>query len=53
MGFINIFIGADSCIKVKNGQLTVRENRETFPIEDINCVMIDNLQTYVTTYALN
>lgn len=53
MGFINIFIGADSCLRVKNDQLIVKEGRETFPIEDINCVMIDNLYTSLSTYSLN
>ncbi|MCM1295353.1 MAG: type II CRISPR-associated endonuclease Cas1 [Muribaculaceae bacterium] len=38
---------------MKNGQLSVQDGRETFPVEDINCVMIDSLRTYVTTYALN
>lgn len=53
MGYINIFVSTESFLKVKNGQLSVQDGRETFPVEDVNCVMIDSLRTSVTTYALN
>jgi CRISPR-associated protein Cas1 len=52
MGFINIFLGTDDFLRVKNRQLIVREG-ESFPIEDVNCVMIDNLRAGLTTYTLN
>lgn len=52
MGYINIFIGTEQCVKVKDGQLLVQEGRETFPLEDVNCVMVDNLRTTVSVYAL-
>ncbi len=53
MGFINLFLGAECFLKVKNGQLIVKEDAETFPVEDINCIVLDNLRTVVTTYTLN
>lgn len=53
MGFINIFIGSEENVRVKEGKLVVREGREGFPIEDIGCVMVDNLRTNVSVYALN
>lgn len=42
MGYINIFIGSEETVRVKEGKLVVREGREGFPLEDINCVMADN-----------
>lgn len=53
MGFINIFIGSEENVRVKEGKLVVREGREGFPVEDIGCVMVDNLRTNVSVYALN
>jgi len=52
MGYINAFIGIDCSLKVKDGQLIIKEG-ESVPIEDVNCVMIDNLRTTVSVYALN
>lgn len=53
MGFINVFIGSDCYIKVSKNQLSVKDGAETFPIEDINCVMIDNLRTTLSVYSIN
>lgn len=53
MGYINIFIGSEETVRVKEGKLVVREGREGFPLEDINCVMADNLRINVSLYALN
>lgn len=52
MGFINVFIGSECDIRVKNNKLIVTEENQ-FPLEDINCVMADNLKTSITLYALN
>lgn len=53
MGFINVFIGSDCYIKVNKNQLSVKDGAGTFPIEDINCVMIDNLRTTLSVYSIN
>jgi len=52
MGYINAFIGIDCSLKVKDGQLIIKEG-ESIPIEDVNCVMVDNLRATVSVYALN
>lgn len=41
-------------IKIKDGILNIESenNIAHFPLEDINCIVIDNLQTIITTYAL-
>lgn len=51
MGFINVFIGSECDIRVKNNKLIVTEENQ-FPLEDINCVMADNLKTSITLYAI-
>ncbi len=41
-------------IKIKDGILNIESENNIvhFPMEDINCIVIDNLQTIITTYAL-
>lgn len=51
MGYINAFIGAECALKVKNGQLFIKDG-ESVPVEDVNCVMVDNLRTTFSVYAI-
>lgn len=55
MGYINIFASNDVYVSVKNNQLTVKgENKsQDFPIEDINSIMLEGLQSTITTYTLS
>lgn len=55
MGYINVYVSKDAHIFVKNSQLFL-ENKEQivdFPLEDLNCVMIENLNTTISTYTLS
>lgn len=51
MGYINIFISAEQNVIVKNGQLTI--GVRSLPVEEINCLIVDNLRTTLTTYAIH
>ena len=55
MAYINVFVSKDAKIYVKNNQLYLenQENKVDFPLEDVNCVMIESLNTVVTTYTLS
>lgn len=55
MGYINVMVGNNCHIKVKNKQLLLQnENQElTYALEDINSVLIESMQTTITTYAIN
>ena len=55
MAYINVFVSKNAKIFVKNNQL-VLENEEKkidFPLEDVNSVMIENLNVYVSAYTLS
>ena len=55
MGYINIFVSKNAYIFVRSNQL-ILENPEKvneYPLEDINCVMIENLNTTISTYTLS
>lgn len=55
MGYINIYVSNDAKVYVKNNQLFL-ENSETkadYPLEDVNSVMIENLNTVISTYTLS
>lgn len=55
MGYINVYVSKDAHIFVKNSQLFL-ENKEQivdYPLEDLNCVMIENLNTTISTYTLS
>lgn len=55
MGYINIYVSNDAKMYVKNSQLFL-ENSETkvdYPLEDVNSVMIENLNTLISTYTLS
>ena len=55
MAFYNLFVANDAHISVKNNQLKLKnkEKEETYPIEDINSIVLENLQTNITTYTLS
>lgn len=55
MGFINIFVSKDAYINVKNRQLTleIKDKKVDYPLEDVNSVMIERLDTTISTYALS
>ncbi|MBQ8504734.1 MAG: hypothetical protein IJ492_00580 [Clostridia bacterium] len=45
MAYINIFISKPLSLHVKDQQLVVGET--TFPLQDINCLMLDNYSTTI------
>ena len=51
MGYINIFVSNDAHIFVRNNQLFLenKEHKVDYPLEDVNSVMIENLNTTITT----
>lgn len=55
MGYINIFVSKNAYIFVKNNQLILENSEKVneYPLEDINCVMIENLNTTISTYTLS
>ncbi len=54
MGFINVFVASEATISVENRQLVLSgEKRMTFPLEDINGIVLDNRQTRISVYALS
>lgn len=55
MAFLNLFVGSECKIRIKNGQLVLKNDvkQEDFPVEDINAVIIENLQTNVSLYTLS
>lgn len=54
MGYINVFLNSEAKINVKNNQLTfVSENKKMdYPLEDVNCVMVDNPNTVISFSTL-
>ena len=55
MAYINVFVSKNAKIYVKNNQLCLENGGDTadFPLEDVNCVMIENLNTTISTYTLS
>lgn len=55
MAYINVFVSKDAKIYVKNNQVCLEneENKVDFPLEDVNSIMIENLNTVITTYTLS
>ena len=55
MGYINIFVSNDAYMYVKNSQLFLenKQNKVDYPLEDVNSVMIENLNTTISTYTLS
>lgn len=53
MGYINVFLSTPCSVSIKNRQLVVRgDSTHTFPIEDLNALMIESGETMVSGYAL-
>ncbi len=54
MGYINIFLNSDAKINIKNSQLNFvsKDKSMDYPLEDVNCVMIDNPNTVVSFTTL-
>lgn len=53
MGFRNIKIDSHVGIHIKNQQLVIGMDEDvTFPLEDINCIMIENQTVSLSTYVL-
>ncbi len=55
MGYINIYIKNGAHVSVKNEQLVLENETQKidYPLEDISSVMIENLATTISTYALS
>lgn len=55
MGYINIYMANAANIYVKNNQLFLHNDEKTidYPLEDINSIMIENLQTTISTHTLS
>lgn len=55
MGYINIFVSKNANLFVKNNQLFLKgdDKQVDYPLEDINSIMLENLQTNISTYTLS
>lgn len=53
MGYRNLFLQNTVKLSVKNEQLVIDgEQRRTVPLEDIECIAMDNLQCVLTAYTV-
>lgn len=54
MAFRNVYLQNDVYLKIKNEQLVVKKTNEeiSIPLEDLNSICIESLQTVITTYTL-
>ncbi len=55
MGYINVYVSSNAHLFVKNSQLFLENEtaKVDYPLEDVNCVMIENLNTTISTYTLS
>ena len=55
MAYINVYVSTGANIFIKNKQLYLQNKQleQTYPLEDVNSVIIENLQTTITTYTLS
>lgn len=55
MSYINVFVSNKAKIFIKNNQLFLEndDNKVDYPLEDINAIMIENLNTTISTYSLS
>ena len=54
MGYINLFLSTSCSIRINHGQLVVRgEEEHSFPVEDLNSVLIETAECTITSYALS
>ena len=52
MGYCNIKIDSSVGLHIKNDQLVIGDKEISFPLEDINCVLIENQSVAVSAYML-
>ncbi len=52
MGYRNIKIESFIVLHIKNSQLIIGDKGVSFPLEDINCVLIENQSVTVSSYML-
>ena len=52
MGFRNIKIDSSIGLHIKNEQLVIGDKGVTFPLEDVNCVLIENQAVTLSAYML-
>ena len=52
MGYRNIKIESSIGLHIKNSQLIIGDKGISFPLEDINCVLIENQSVTVSSYIL-
>lgn len=52
MGYRNIKIESSIGLHIKNSQLIIGDKGVSFPLEDINCVLIENQSVMVSSYML-
>lgn len=52
MGYRNIKIESFIGLHIKNSQLIIGDKGVSFPLEDINCVLIENQSVTVSSYML-
>lgn len=52
MGFRNIKIDSSIGLHIKNEQLVIGDKGVTFPLEDVNCVLIENQAVTISAYML-
>ena len=53
MGYRNIKIESFIVLHIKNSQLIIGDKGVSFPLEDINCVLIENQSVTVSSYMLH
>jgi CRISPR-associated protein Cas1 len=54
MSYRNIFIENSGKLTARDEQLVISQNEEnTVPLEDINCIVVDNSSTVISTYLLS
>ena len=53
MGFRNIKIDSSIGLHIKNEQLVIGDKGVTFPLEDVNCVLIENQAVTISAYMLH
>lgn len=53
MGFINVFLSTPCNLSIKNRQLVIQgDSIVTYPLEDIDSVLIESNKSVITSYAL-
>lgn len=55
MAFLNLFVGSKAYISIRNKQLFLKNDmkQSDFPVEDINSIIFENLQSNVSLYTLS